>query len=181
MDHGGPHRGTGGHDGRRQDLRGEAAGGASGSALQDADHEIEEAAGLTVAEIFEKFGEPEFRDGERRVIARLLGDAPHMLATGGGAYMDSATRAAMKEKAFTIWPRRRRSNCCWRGYQARHPPPAQQCRSQGTLERLLAQREPAYAEADYVLESVDGPHEKAVEQVLDILKAAGLLLQEAAP
>src|SRR5271154_5314358 len=69
----------------------------------DADHEIEAAAGLTVAEIFEKFGEPYFRDGERRVIARLLGEPPHVLATGGGAYMDPATGAAMKLKSFTIW------------------------------------------------------------------------------
>src|SRR5271154_2517902 len=70
---------------------------------RDADQEIEQAAGLTVSEIFEKFGEPYFRDGERRVIARLLGEAPHVLATGGGAYIDETTRAAMKHTAFTIW------------------------------------------------------------------------------
>ena len=69
----------------------------------DADHEIEEAAGMSVAEIFAKYGEPYFRDGERRVIARLLGETPHVLATGGGAYMDDATRATMKGSAFTIW------------------------------------------------------------------------------
>src|SRR6202008_3005848 len=71
--------------------------------FRDADHEIEAAASLTVSEIFEKFGESYFRDGERRVILRLLGEAPHVLATGGGAYMDPATRTAMKEQAFTIW------------------------------------------------------------------------------
>src|SRR6202012_4415683 len=69
--------------------------------FRDADHEIEQAASLSVSEIFEKFGEPYFRDGERRVIGRLLGEPPHVLATGGGAYMDPDTRAAMKEKALT--------------------------------------------------------------------------------
>ena len=67
--------------------------------FRDADHEIEAAAGLTVAEIFAKHGEPHFRDGERRVIARLLGEEPHVLATGGGAFMDPETRAALAESA----------------------------------------------------------------------------------
>src|ERR1700748_3289005 len=70
-----------------------------GVPFKDADHEIEAAAGLTGGEIFEKHGEPEFRSGERRVIARLLSEPPLVLATGGGAYMDSTTRAAMKERA----------------------------------------------------------------------------------
>src|SRR3954471_9711249 len=69
----------------------------------DADHEIETAAGMTVAEIFAKYGEPEFRRLERSVIARLLHDPPHVLATGGGAYMDGGTRTTMREQAFTIW------------------------------------------------------------------------------
>src|SRR3954471_15969730 len=69
----------------------------------DADHEIETAAGMTISEIFAKYGEPEFRRLERSVIARLLHDKPGILATGGGAYMDDATRAGMKELAFTIW------------------------------------------------------------------------------
>ena len=71
--------------------------------FRDADHEIEAAAGMTVAEIFAKYGEPEFRRLERSVIARLLGEAPHVLATGGGAYMDDDTRDAMRANAFTIW------------------------------------------------------------------------------
>ena len=68
----------------------------------DADHEIEKAAGMTVKEIFERYGEPHFRDGERRVIARLLGEPAHVLATGGGAYVDENTRNAMRGSAFTI-------------------------------------------------------------------------------
>src|SRR5579885_3181235 len=74
-----------------------------GVPFRDADHEIEAAAGLSVAEIFERFGETYFRDGERKVIARLLEDPPHVLAAGGGAYMDDVTRAAMAKSAFTIW------------------------------------------------------------------------------
>src|SRR3954467_7633458 len=69
----------------------------------DADHEIESAAGMTVAEIFAKYGEPEFRRLERSVIARLLGETPQVLATGGGAYMDDGTRAMMRTRAFSIW------------------------------------------------------------------------------
>ena len=149
--------------------------------FKDADHEIEAAADLTVAEIFEKFGEPHFREGERKVIARLLDEAPHILATGGGAYMDPATRAAMKERAFTIWLKAPVEMLLARVSKRATRPLLNNPDPKGTLERLLAQREPTYAEADYVLESVEGPHEKAVEQVLDILKERGLLLQEAAP
>src|ERR1700755_3469887 len=69
----------------------------------DADHEIETAAGMAISEIFAKYGEPEFRRLERSVIARLLHDPPHVLATGGGAYMDENTRAAMRAGTFTIW------------------------------------------------------------------------------
>src|ERR1700753_3006184 len=71
--------------------------------FRDADHEIEAAAGLTVTEIFARFGEAFFRDRERKVIARLLEETPHVLATGGGAFMDEATRAAMTRAAYTIW------------------------------------------------------------------------------
>src|SRR5258706_5864240 len=73
--------------------------------FRDADAEIEVAAGCTVNEIFERFGEPAFRAGERKVIARLLGEAPHILATGGGAFMDAETRARIKESAVSIWLR----------------------------------------------------------------------------
>src|SRR5436190_4290785 len=146
--------------------------------FKDADHEIEVAAKLTVAEIFEKFGEPEFRDGERRVIARLLGEPPHVLATGGGAYMDASTRAAMKERAFTIWLRAPVELLLARVSKRATRPLLNNPDPKGTLERLLAQREATYAEADYILESVDGPHDKAVDQVLELLRARGFSLQE---
>src|SRR5262249_24005780 len=74
-----------------------------GVEVRDADSEIEQAAGCPVPEIFERFGEQAFRDGERKVIARLLGAAPHVLATGGGAFIDPSTRARIKESAVSVW------------------------------------------------------------------------------
>src|SRR5437016_4797348 len=76
---------------------------ALGLPFRDADTEIEAAAGCSINEIFERFGEPAFRAGERKVIARLLGDPPHILATGGGAFMDCETRARIKDSAVSIW------------------------------------------------------------------------------
>src|SRR5258706_15858362 len=72
-------------------------------AFRDADAEIEIAAGCSISEIFDRYGEPAFRDGERRVIARLLGETPHVLATGGGAFIDPATHEKLKQHAVTIW------------------------------------------------------------------------------
>ena len=144
-----------------------------GVVFRDADQEIEAAAGLTVAEIFEKFGEPYFRDGERRVIARLLGDAPHVLATGGGAYMDETTRAAMKSGAFTIWLKAPVDILLGR---VRKRQGADQNRPllanddmRGTLESLLATREPIYATADMVLDSADEPHAVLIDKVVAAL------------
>lgn len=152
-----------------------------GVAFKDADHEIEAAAGLTVAEIFARHGEPEFRAGERRVIARLLAEAPHVLATGGGAYMDPDTRAAMQERAFTIWLKAPVELLLARTAKRPTRPLLNNADPKGTLEKLLALREPVYAEADYVMESVDGPHEKAVEHLVAVLKERGLMLQETTP
>lgn len=144
----------------------------------DADHEIEEAAGMSVAEIFAKFGEPYFRDGERRVIARLLAEKPLVLATGGGAYMDDATRATMKETAFTIWLKAPVEILLGR---VRKRQGADQTRPllanndmRGTLEKLLAVREPVYATADMVLESGDEPHAVLLDKIVAALASHGI-------
>jgi shikimate kinase len=150
-----------------------------GVPFKDADQEIEAAAGLTVAEIFARHGEPEFRAGERRVIARLLAEPPHVLATGGGAYIDPDTRAAMKAGAFTIWLRAPVDVLLGRVGKRPTRPLLNNADPRGTLERLLAQREPVYAEADYILDSVDGPHAAAVDQVMGELQARGLAGEEA--
>lgn len=144
----------------------------------DADHEIEEAAGMSVAEIFAKFGEPYFRDGERRVITRLLGEKPLVLATGGGAYMDDVTRATMKDSAFTIWLKAPIDILLGRVKKRQG---ADQTRPllanndmRGTLERLLAVREPVYATADMVLESGDEPHAMLLDKIVAALASHGI-------
>ena len=151
-----------------------------GVPFKDADQEIEAAAGLTVAEIFEKHGEPEFRSGERRVIARLLSEPPLVLATGGGAYMDASTRAAMKEKAFTVWLKAPVDLLLARTSKRQTRPLLNNSDPRGTLERLLEQRAPVYAEADHVVECVDGPKDVAVEQIMALLKSSGLAEEAAA-
>jgi shikimate kinase len=149
-----------------------------GVPFADADHEIEEAAGMSVAEIFAKFGEPYFRDGERRVIARLLGEKPLVLATGGGAYMDDVTRATMKNAAFTIWLKAPIEILLGR---VRKRQGADQTRPllanndmRDTLERLLAVREPVYATADMVLESGDEPHAVLLDKIVAALASHGI-------
>jgi shikimate kinase len=144
----------------------------------DADHEIEAAATLSVAEIFAKYGEPEFRRLERSVIARLLGEKPHVLATGGGAYIDENTRARMKASAFTIWLKapveillgrvRKRQ-----GHDQTRPLLANDD-MRGTLERILAVREPVYAMADMTLESGDEPHAVLLDKIVAALGSHGL-------
>ncbi|HJT42042.1 MAG TPA: shikimate kinase [Rhizomicrobium sp.] len=144
----------------------------------DADHEIEAAAGMTVAEIFAKYGEPEFRRLERSVIARLLHDKPLVLATGGGAYIDDTTRAAMKDYAFTIWlsapidillgrVKKRQEHDQTRPLLANSD-------MRGTLERLLEVRRPYYALADMALESGDEPHAVLLDKIVAALAAHGL-------
>jgi shikimate kinase len=144
----------------------------------DADHEIEAAADMTVAEIFTKYGEPEFRRLERSVICRLLHNPPHILATGGGAFMDASTREAMKAGAFTIWlkapveillgrVRKRQEHDQTRPLLNTHD-------MRGTLERLLEVREPVYATADMVLESGDEPHAVLLDKVVAALTVHGI-------
>jgi shikimate kinase len=149
----------------------------------DADHEIEAAAGMTISEIFAKYGEPEFRRLERSVIARLLHNPPHILATGGGAYMDEGTRTAMRGHAFTIWLKapvdillgrvRKRQGADNVNGQTR-PLLANNDDTRGTLEKLLLVREPVYATADMVLESADEPHAVLLDKIVAALGSHGI-------
>jgi shikimate kinase len=132
--------------------------------FKDADHEIEAAATRTVAEIFAQYGEPEFRRMERSVIARLLHEAPCVLATGGGAY--------------TIWLKAPLDILLGR---VRKRQGADQTRpllanddARGTLERLLAVREPVYAQADMMLESGDEPHAVLLDKIVAALASHGI-------
>ena len=137
----------------------------------DADDEIERAAGCSIAEFFEKYGEQEFRAGERRVIARLLDETPHVLSTGGGAYMDPETRALMRAKALTIWLRAELDVLFERVKKRAHRPLLRQGDPREILDRLMQQRYPIYAEADIVVDSTAQPADRTTEQVIDALRA----------
>ena len=136
----------------------------------DADHEIEAAAGLSIPEIFERFGEAHFRDGERRVIARLIDGRPKVIATGGGAFMQDETRALILERATAIWlnadldvlaervGRREGSRPLLNGRDAR-----------AVLEELAAIRNPIYALAPIHVHSQPLPHEATVDEIMKVL------------
>lgn len=131
----------------------------------DADVEIEAAAGCSIEEFFERFGEAEFRAGERRVIQRLLEGSPHVLATGGGAFMDPRTRELMRTRATTIWLRADINVLFERVARRSNRPLLKNGDPRGTLERLMAVRYPIYAEADIVVDSLDAPAERTAEEV----------------
>jgi shikimate kinase/3-dehydroquinate synthase len=122
-----------------------------GLPFRDADHEIEVAAGCTVAEFFEKFGEAEFRAGERRVIRRLLAGPPCVLATGGGAFMDDETRAAIRAEARSVWLRCDLATLVRRTSGRHHRPLLRQGNPARVLAQLMELRHPIYAEADVVV------------------------------
>lgn len=132
----------------------------------DADQEIEAAAGSTIAEIFERHGEPFFRDGERRVIARLLDQPVHVLAAGGGAFMDPRTRAKIRERAISVWLRADVDLLLRRVARRSNRPLLKQGDRRATIEQLMAQRHAIYAEADITVDSMDAPPEATVERVV---------------
>jgi shikimate kinase len=142
-----------------------------GVPFKDADAEIEAAAGCTINEIFERYGEPEFRNGERRVIHRLMFEPPHVLATGGGAIMDADTRACIKERGISIWLKAPLDLLVERVLRKDHRPLLRNTDMRETLKRLLCDREPYYAEADITVESDAGPHETVVKRILAALDA----------
>jgi shikimate kinase / 3-dehydroquinate synthase len=132
----------------------------------DADAEIEAGAQLTISEIFEKFGEAYFREGERRVIARLLNAGPQVLATGGGAFMNAQTRAAIAARGVSIWLKPDIEVLIARMRKKTNRPLLQTDDPEATLRRILAERAPTYALADITVESRDGPHDSVVELTL---------------
>jgi shikimate kinase len=142
-----------------------------GVPFRDADAEIEVAAGCSINEIFERFGEPAFRAGERKVIARLLGEPPHILATGGGAFMDSETRARIKDEAISIWLKANIELLLERVTRKDTRPLLRNTDNRTALERLLKEREPIYAQADIMIESDDGPHDAVIKRILAALDA----------
>lgn len=138
----------------------------------DADHEIEVAhAGMAITEIFAQHGEPYFRDGEARVIARLLDGGPCVIATGGGAVMREETRNRIRDKAVSIWLRADGDVILKRVKRRADRPLLQTADPAATIERLIAERTPFYQLADLSIASRDVPHEKVVGECIDVLHA----------
>jgi shikimate kinase len=136
----------------------------------DADVEIEAAhAGVTIPEIFATHGEPYFRDGEARVIARLLDGGPAVIATGGGAFMREETRNRIRQKAVSIWLKADADIIMRRVKRRADRPLLQTADPAATVDRLIAEREPIYQYADLTIWSRDVPHEKIVEECIEAL------------
>lgn len=140
-----------------------------GVPFRDADDEIVIAAGRPIPDIFSERGEDEFRAGERRVIARLLDERPHILATGGGAFMNPVTRVLMRQSAITVWLRADIDTLVKRVARRDDRPLLRDANPREVLLKLMAQRYPIYAEADWVIDSRDGPHSATVEAVIRTL------------
>ena len=135
----------------------------------DADAEIESAAGMTIPEIFEKHGEPYFRAGEARVIARLLDNGPQVLATGGGSVMDPQTRALIGQKSISIWLKADIDVLLKRTKRRNDRPLVEK------IKDLLPVREPIYAQADIIIQSRDEPHDTIIDEIMgELPKRLGL-------
>jgi shikimate kinase len=138
----------------------------------DADAEIEKAAGMSIADIFARHGEADFRSGEARVIARLLDGGPQVLATGGGAVMNADTRAAIKAKGVSIWLSAEFDVLMRRINKRKNDRPMLQTADPAaTLRELLVAREPVYAQADLTVQSREVPHDAIVTEIMTVLAA----------
>ena len=144
---------------------------ALGLPFRDADVSVEEAAGRSISDIFDQFGEAAFRDGERRVISRLLEEPTHVLATGGGAFVNAETRALLKGKALCVWLKADLALLARRVGRKDNRPLLVGKDALAVLQEQAEARYPAYAEADIVVETGDTPHAQAVEAIVAALKA----------
>ena len=133
----------------------------------DADDEIEAGAQMTIPEIFERFGEPYFRDGERRVIARLLEDGPKVLSTGGGAFLNEETRRRVAERGVSVWLKPEFETLLRRVRKRSNRPLLRTDDPEATLRKLLAERSPTYALAHLTIETHDGPHDEELVKGAD--------------
>ena len=145
-----------------------------GGRFLDSDVEIERAANLTVPEIFERYGEEHFRDGERRVIARLLDGRPSVMATGGGAFMNAETRALIAERAVSVWLQAELDLLVHRTAGRTHRPLLNRGDPRAILAGLIETRYPVYAEADVHVESLPGQtHESMARRIIAALEDHG--------
>jgi shikimate kinase len=140
-----------------------------GLGFVDADHEIEQAAGCSIEEIFQRHGETHFRDGERRVIQRLLERPAHVLATGGGAFMDPQTRAAIAGRGISVWLRADLELLIERTSRRNNRPLLKKGEPREILQKLVDDRYPVYALADICVDSGSGPPEEMVDRMIEAL------------
>jgi shikimate kinase len=138
----------------------------------DADEEIEKAAGKSIEDIFTDHGEPYFRDGERKVLARLLRSGPQVLATGGGAFMNDETRAAIAEFGVSVWLKAELALLVRRVGKRGNRPLLKAGDPEVVLQGLMDKRYPIYAEADITVESRDVPHDVIVGEIIESLNGA---------
>jgi shikimate kinase len=141
-----------------------------GMAFVDSDEEIERAADHNIGEIFDRFGEASFRDGERRVLRRLIEGEPKVIATGGGAFIDAATRALILERCIAVWLEADVETLAERVSRRDHRPLLAGQDPLPLLRALAAARHPVYAQAHLRIRSGVSPHEYAVERILDALR-----------
>ncbi len=151
-----------------------------GLVFVDADEEIERCAAKSISEIFADHGEAYFRDGERRVIARLLASGPQVVATGGGAFINPETRANIKASGISIWLRAELPTLMRRVLKRDHRPLLKTSDPESVMRDLMQTRYPIYAEADIVVDSRDVPHEIMVSEVIDALKRHPALAAQSA-
>jgi shikimate kinase len=144
---------------------------ALGLKFRDADEEVERAAGRSVSEIFDDFGEAAFRDGERKVIARLLDEPPMVIALGGGAFVDPETRARIKEKGVSVWLQADVDTLVKRVSRRDTRPLLRDQEPHSVLQRLLEARTPAYAEADIHVDASAGSHQTTLDLIMQALEA----------
>jgi shikimate kinase len=144
-----------------------------GVPFKDADDEIVIAAGRPIADIFADRGEDEFRAGERRVIARILDEPPHILATGGGAFMNPVTRVLLRQRATTIWLRADLETLVKRVSRRDDRPLLRDADPRVVMADLMEKRYPIYTEADIIVESREGPHNVTVDAVIAALRQHG--------
>ena len=135
----------------------------------DSDEEIERAAGLSITEIFDRFGETSLRDGERRVIARLVEGSPRVIATGGGAFINDETRALILQRCIAVWLDADVETLAARVARKDNRPLLRDKDPVTILRELAAVRNPLYAEAPIHVRSHSAPHEESVEKVLEAL------------
>lgn len=145
----------------------------------DADDEIEKAAGKSIKEIFAEHGEAYFRDGERRVIARILRGGPQVLATGGGAFMNRDTRENIRNAGVSVWLRADLPLLMRRVLRRENRPLLQAKDPEAVMASLMQARYPIYAEADVTVDSREIPHDMMADAVLTALKASPKLANDA--